>query len=435
VKLHIFQSDKGDCLLLESRDKQLVLCDGGMAVSMRSHVRAELAKLRAAKRSLAYVYVSHIDSDHISGVLQLLEDAVAWRVYELQKAKGTPIPRPDVPRPPEIGGILHNAFRDQVTDNKGAIQNLLAAMAPSLFATSLPHLVDAAHEMEAIATSIPEALQVNGLREALGIPVNQPPGAAGPAKLLLAGQPTDRFAVGTMAFTLLGPTRSELIALRKGWQTWLSANKDTVKKVRTELKRRIDGFSNGTLAGSPFDLSDWNGVPAHEGVSAPNVASLMYLVEEDGKRLLLTGDGQQDFIIDGLERTKVLPKDGGVHLDVLKVQHHGSENNADVEFARRVSARHYVFCGNGEHGNPDARVLRLFAESRLGKKPGVRAAAAPDGEPFTFWFSTTAAAQPSQSDQQDAFGAVEKLVKELVAGSKGQMKARYNKAAKVVLNI
>ena len=32
----------------------------------------------------------------------------------------------------------------------------------------------------------------------------------------------------------------------------------------------------------------------------------MFMVEEDGKRLLLTGDGQQDFILAGLERTGFL---------------------------------------------------------------------------------------------------------------------------------
>ena len=84
MKLRIFQSAHGDCLLLEGKDKKLVLCDGGMPSSIKSHVRGELAKLRDDERELEYVYVSHIDSDHISGVLQLLEDEVEWRVFDYQ---------------------------------------------------------------------------------------------------------------------------------------------------------------------------------------------------------------------------------------------------------------------------------------------------------------------------------------------------------------
>ena len=86
MKLQIFQSAQGDCLLLEGKDKKLVLCDGGMRSSIKSHVRDELTKLRTKGRELEFVYVSHIDSDHISGVLQLLEDEVEWRVFDYQAA-------------------------------------------------------------------------------------------------------------------------------------------------------------------------------------------------------------------------------------------------------------------------------------------------------------------------------------------------------------
>ena len=85
MKLTIFQSDKGDCLLLEAKSGELILCDGGMGPSMRDHVRDELAKLRDAKKELELVYVSHVDNDHISGVLQLLQDEVEWRVLSTIK--------------------------------------------------------------------------------------------------------------------------------------------------------------------------------------------------------------------------------------------------------------------------------------------------------------------------------------------------------------
>ena len=52
---------------------------------MRTHVRAELGKLRDDNRELALVYVSHIDNDHINGVLQLLEDEASWRVFDLHR--------------------------------------------------------------------------------------------------------------------------------------------------------------------------------------------------------------------------------------------------------------------------------------------------------------------------------------------------------------
>jgi hypothetical protein len=436
MQLTIFESDMGDCLLLEAATGELMLCDGGMRASYQGKVREALSQLRANDRALNLVYVSHIDNDHISGILQMLEDEAEWRVFDHHQGSGDPIRQPKVPRPPVIRGILHNAFRDQVTANNRAIENLLIAAAPSLYASAVPGFIHAADEMQGIAAGIPEALKVSRLvgADALDIPVNQPPGVNSPAHLMFAGQPGDAFALGSMNFTLIGPTRKELARLRDGWNTWLRENPDRVKKIRAELRKRIDDFTSGALSASPYDLRDWNGIPDVEGVTAPNVASLMFMVEEDGKRLLLTGDAQQDFILDGLERTGFL--DGGaVHLDVLKVQHHGSEHNMDVNFARRVSADHYVFCGNGSHGNPEIRVIDIVFASRLGK-PSERALA-PDAadRDFHFWFSTTSGAAPQGSERRETFAKVEAHVDRLRVRSRGRLHLHFNQGASTTLPI
>ncbi len=439
MKLTIFESDSGDCLLLEARSGEAMLCDGGMRASYRRHVRGELSRLREEERPLELVYVSHIDNDHIGGVLQLLEDEAEWRVFDLHRKNGTPIRQPKVPRPPVVKGILHNAFRDQVGSIDLAIRDLLVEAAPALYASAVPGLIQAADEMQGIAAGIPEALKVSRLvgPDALGIPVNQPPGVKKKAALLRAGQPGEKFALGSMKLTLLGPTQDELDALGEGWKTWLRENQRKVKEIRAELQKRIEEFSQGAFTSSPYDLRDWNGVPDVKGVTAPNVASLMFMVEEKGKTLLLTGDGQQDLVIAGLERTGFLEKKkgAGVHVDVLKVQHHGSENNMDENFARKVSADHYVFCGNGLHGNPEEKVIQTIFASRVAKK-GARTLApeAPDRD-FHFWFSTTAQAAPAGLERRAVLEKVEKRVLALQKQSGGRLKLHFNEGASTTLAI
>ena len=436
MRLTIYESDKGDCLLLEAATGELMLCDGGMASSLKSHVRVELGKLRDANRELALVYVSHIDNDHISGILQLLEDEAEWRVFDHHQGGTDPIRKPKVPRPPVIRGILHNSFRDQVTANNKAIHSQLIAAAPALYASAVPGLVGVADEMQGIAAGIPEALKVLGLvkKDALDIPVNQPPGVASGAKLLFAGQPGDSFSLGSMQFTLIGPTKTELTALRKGWNTWLQKNPDDVQSIRAELRKRIDEFSAGAITGSPYDLGSWNGVPDTKGVTAPNVASLMFMVEENGKRLLLTGDGQQDIILAGLTRTGFLPN-GFVHLDVLKIQHHGSTHNLDVNFARRVSADHYVFCGNGIDGNPEIDVINMVFQSRRGAGNVLALAPQAQNRDFHFWFSTTAQAAAPGLVRRGTLERMEAHVKSLEASSGGRLKLHFNTGAFTTLAI
>jgi beta-lactamase superfamily II metal-dependent hydrolase len=437
MKLRIFESAQGDCLLLEGKDKKLVLCDGGMQSSFKSHVRNELARLRTKGRELEFVYVSHIDSDHISGVMQLLQDEVEWRVFDFQSSLDDgAATKPNVPRPPVVNGLLHNSFSDQIGINTSReVADLLAVAVPSLLASANLDLVNAALALQDIAVSIPEAITVSRLSapDALDIPVNRVPGLSTTGKLLFFRDTVQSFKVGGMRFTIVGPGEQELTDLKTGWVNWLRDNKTRVRDLRRELKRRIDEFSNGT-PGSPFDLGGWNGIPDFQHVTAPNVASLMFMVEEDGKRLLLTGDSQQEKILTGLQQTGFLGNQG-LHVDVLKVQHHGSEHNMDPHFARQVSADHYVFCGNGLNGNPNPEVIDFVFNSRRGAPSERALAPIANGRRFHFWFSTTSAAQDPDSARRVAFKGLEDHVKQLRQSSQGQLVLHFNQATAIELKI
>jgi len=53
-----------------------------------------------------------------------------------------------------------------------------------------------------------------------------------------------------------------------------------------------------------------------------------------------------------------------MHVDILKVPHHGSSNNLETGFFERIIADRYVFSGNGEHGNPERESLEMLVEAR-----------------------------------------------------------------------
>jgi hypothetical protein len=113
-------------------------------------------------------------------------------------------------------------------------------------------------------------------------------------------------------------------------------------------------------------LTGFKGMPAYNRVSVPNVASLVLLVEDGGKSVLLTGDNHADMILKGL-RDEGRLHEGYFHFDVLKFPHHGATDNLlSRDFTRELSADHYVFCGDGSHSNPELEVLRRAYDSRLG---------------------------------------------------------------------
>ena len=82
------------------------------------------------------------------------------------------------------------------------------------------------------------------------------------------------------------------------------------------------------------------------------------------RRMLLTGDARGDHIIDGLERAGLMADGGRLEVDVLKVQHHGSDRKSRRAFFERVWARHYVISANGRDDNPSPATVQSIVDVR-----------------------------------------------------------------------
>jgi beta-lactamase superfamily II metal-dependent hydrolase len=413
MRLRMFQSGKGDCLLLSNRaSTSRILIDGGMPNAYRDHVAPALGALRRANKSIDLAYVSHIDQDHIGGILRMLNDEVGWRVHAHQIKNGNPThAAPPVPRPARIKAIWHNAFHEQLEENAGPIENALAAVAPVLTGSDVADIRRAGTQQSELATSIREAIQVSrriGPNQ-LGIPLNAPAGG----KLMMLRAGSTPLTVGGMRITILGPTAAHLKALRTEWNDWLRTNEKALEAIRTAGRG-----DEGRLGNSDFDgLLRYFALQAESfgnpsSVTTPNLASLTLLIEENTQSMLLTGDARGDQILDGLKQTGRLTG-AAIAVDVLKVPHHGSKNNIDSDFCDAVVAKHYVFCGNGEHENPHLKVVEMMCRRRLDA-----------AGTFKFWFNSSARV----SDKPAAaahMAEVETLVRKLAAASKGRMTFKF----------
>ncbi|HLL74730.1 MAG TPA: MBL fold metallo-hydrolase [Pyrinomonadaceae bacterium] len=441
MKLTVFQSDKGDCMLLEGGDGRRVLVDGGMRESYSEHVAPALGKLRAKGAAIDVVYVSHIDQDHISGVLQMMDDEVDWRVHDYQVKHGNPKhKKPGAPRPPKVKHIWHNAFHEQLKRNAGEVGDMLAASAAILSGSDVGEVRGLASSQADLVTSIAEAIQLSRRvsPDQLGIKLNHP---AGGRLMMVRDPPGAPVKLGGMRLHVIGPFEEDLAELRKQWNEWLRDNKERLKKIQataddeagTFSVREIDdlllpklGQAKELEALLPLDSKPVKKLGARKKVTVPNLASLMFLVEERGKTLLLTGDGHHKDILKGLAHVGKLDAAGGIHVNVLKVQHHGSEHNLDLPFCQKVTADHYVFCGNGEHENPDLDVIQAIADSRIGK-PNQLSSNAQAGNPFKFWFNSSRAVTPKK-EAKAHMTKVTNLVNKLAAKSGGRLKSHFIEA-------
>jgi beta-lactamase superfamily II metal-dependent hydrolase len=432
VKLTVFQADKGDCLLLTGKDGTTILVDGGMRASYLEHVAPELSKLNG---DIDLLYVSHIDQDHIAGVLQLLNDAVEWRVFDFQtrQANNPDAKKPKHPRPPEIKRIWHNAFHDQVGKNNAKrVEDALAASAAVLEGSPREaDLSEAAFRRE-LATSVDEAIRVSYRvkPDQLGIPLN----AEFERKLAMVRDDPQTIALGGLSLTVIGPFPEDLRKLRKKWNGWLDEVESQAKldRIHEDMARdaqrletgEIEGFRDAVVSRA---LEFAGSAPTRLGdrslVTEPNLASLMLVVDEGGKTVLLTGDGAGQDILKGLERAGRLTPGGGIHVNVLKLQHHGSHHNLDEQFCKRVTADNYVICANGADDNPEKAALEALIDSRLGgaEKRGSHAGVK---RSFKIWFSSSdkvASTAPRRAHMK----LVEELVAERAKDSDGKLRFSF----------
>jgi beta-lactamase superfamily II metal-dependent hydrolase len=407
VKIRAFHAKDGDCLLIRGDDDTVILADGGRSAAFTETIASRLTPAKLGT-DIDLVYVSHIDNDHLSGILELVKTKVAWEVHDFH---GGDWPRPKLPRPAAVQQIWHNGFAELVDDRDGTIERALD------LATRTLSLNEPAYELferyENLTTGVKDTLELNyrlrfGGMESI---LNQP--SAREDGLLLLSSANERHTVGEFEVRILGPTVKELEALRVFWNEWLERNNLDVPAIREaaeEESRALGTSEEQALLSLLLRQAEGLG-EGSEGVTEPNVASLTLLVEEGSRKVLLTGDARSEELLAGLRQHGLVTDDSGLHVDVLKVQHHGAAGNVTEEFAKLVTADHYIFCANGSHSNPEKAVLKGLLDFRIGERASENLSPGRD-RPFTFWFTTKSDTPGITSGQKTFLKSVESYLSE-----------------------
>lgn len=433
MKITAFEGNKGDCVLLTSAGGKNILIDGGHVTthrptdvnSYKDNVAPSLGQMRADGDEIDLICVSHVDQDHIGGILILLDDEFAWRVFDHQTGQGLNPDPPANPRPPRIGGIWHNAFHEQLNRNRGEITDALAAGERRSLALGIGPTAHGGNLFEHLANSMREATLVSrriGQRQ-LNIPLNPEFGG----KLVLREDTTTPVAIGDLRVSVLGPTPERLEELRDEWNKWLKSakGKGQLQRIHTQSREAEEALIQGNLDIFLKAINLGPAVGDRSSVTEENVASIVMMVEENCKTVLMTGDARDDHIVEDLVATGFADTDGHAHVNVLKLQHHGSENNFSREFGRKVTADHYLICGNGKHENPDLRVLERLIASRIGDL-SERSPNPQTGQSFKLWLTSDGTTHKADKHHMQE---VKKLVSRAQRTTNGQMTSHFNSGA------
>ncbi|HBM63988.1 MAG TPA: MBL fold metallo-hydrolase [Pseudomonas sp.] len=331
LKLRMHKAGNGDCISIIT-ESEFILIDGGTAQSFdnwKDQVIGQTTKITK-------LIVTHIDNDHVNGVIKLLEHAQC----------------------PEIESILFNGAEQLIgsleinNPTTPHIDRKLQALASELSVSD-----DKTKIGYAEGTSLSYLLSSKNLK----------------CNHIVGGQATYRenlksFETGDIKFTTIGPEKSALSEITESWE-----NKLNERRIKPKIINKVYYDAFETYIASIKDLAPISKIsntdlytieslanePFAEDTSATNRSSFSFLIEHQGKRILYLGDCHAETVISWLDSCGIET----IKVDAVKISHHGSKNNTSRTLLKRIDSPRYMISTNGKsHGHPNLETLARIAE-------------------------------------------------------------------------
>lgn len=343
LKLKMYPAKNGDAFLINANGNHL-LVDAGYASTYTDYIAQDLAELSRTGERLTLVVCTHIDADHIGGLLTF---------FSANGGAGN--------RGIEVEAVWHNSLRSLPCPPTG------------------PGVIEDTRGLEAIKR---RGYPMTAERAADPISAGQ---GSSLAKLIRSQCYHWNFGDGSRSIdrrcaalelpnavqlTVLGPSVERLESLRTLWF-----------KEMQKLDYRGSGRSSDLVddayemwcahaaqqPASPGvqpiaankDLSLAEVYTADTGIA--NGSSIALLLTVGRAKVLLLADAWAEDMVLELKQRRA---EAGIQLfDAIKVSHHGSHHNTSVELLALVDAPCFLISTNGtRHGHPDFAVLAAIVD-------------------------------------------------------------------------
>lgn len=346
INLKIFPASYGDCFLLaikESEKNINILIDGGFTQTYDSYLKHHLIKLSEKGEKLNLVINTHIDSDHIKGLISFLKDNNNNKFIEIED-------------------FWFNGLEQIILNYPNIKYNLNSKDERILDNIIRKGYEDDFQQTEEI--SLKEGISLSGLLEYGKYNHNKVSDHKSITDSL------DKIKISeNVAIKVIAPSQTDLKNLENKWFEELES-KDfhfTIPKneklinsfefLISRLKTYYSSFKNKISSCDDIDL--YLSELDKEDVSIVNGSSIAFVLEAYDKKLLFLGDA----IIRNINKCKIiknLKNEYGDNLDfeLVKLPHHGSNYNITKDFINLVSSKEYIISTNSDkYGHPDLDVL------------------------------------------------------------------------------
>jgi hypothetical protein len=362
LKLQMLPAGCGDCLWLEygsPETARIVIIDGGLqdtAQALSKRIEAARRERAANMLDVELFVVTHIDNDHILGVIELLRTAQPWlRIKDIWFNGRPQLMR--LPKPPVSSGRTSGRSRK---GGAGRPADLLGG------ADDSPDEEEGGYDFAALPSPFDllgpqQGDELSDLLTVRRLPWNRHQRWRGHAVMVpeIGELPVETLD-GGLRLTLVGPTLARLYRLSTAWPDVLAGTHEPA------APRGADPF--GLLGRYDTWPPVWKDREQRDP-SAANGSSIMLLAEYDDRALLLAGDGHAPDLAAALERLR--RERHAAHalfpLAAFKLAHHGSEKNLTRAVLEQIDCSRYLISTDGSgHEHPDHQaLLRILRYSKI----------------------------------------------------------------------
>lgn len=309
IEVELLPAGHGDGLLVRYGQKGQVarmLIDGGPHHTYPNLLK-RLLSLPREERHFELLVITHIDCDHIDGIIRLLQE--------------------------DLSG-LGITFDDVWFNGAQQLNQVVSAD-------------------DALGAKEGEYLQA--LLQHLKLPWNNAFGG-GP----VLARPREPFTLASGASVrVLSPTRAKLIALLQDWEEVIR-EAGFAKGDPAEILERLKSVRRFRALGlEPDALGSTAPASKAPDSALANGSSIAFTLEVGRQRVLFTGDAHTSVLIEALDNQLAPGK--RLKLNALKVSHHGSSGNLSPALLDRIDCRHFLFSTDGRYfGHPDSLTIEMI---------------------------------------------------------------------------
>jgi beta-lactamase superfamily II metal-dependent hydrolase len=314
-RIQVLPAQRGDALWVEygsEAELHHILIDGGITATGRTHLQNRIEEM-GTPLHFELLVITHIDLDHILGVIELLDN---------------------LPEGVTFGDIWFNGW-DQLKGSNLEPMGLKEGIALSdILQARYSDRWNSAADGAAIALGEDDSV------------VTYPP------------------LPGGMAITVLAPTHAQLGKLRDEWHKVVEEF-GVQEAQEKEDPPAIDGDTlPGLEALGVIDVEELASEHFDEDDTVNNGSSIALLLKFGNRTALMLGDAYPSVVTSSLN---ALAADERFKVDVVKLAHHGSRANTSPAFTEKLHAPTWIFSSNGanntKHPHQEA-VARVLHHSR-----------------------------------------------------------------------